>query len=66
LRYILIILLIYIVYRIAKAVFLRKLREMAGAGNSRVRESDSAKVEKRNIEDAKFTEIQEEDSKGKG
>lgn len=64
-RYILILLLIYIFYRIAKAVVVRRFREMTGADNSQVRGNDSAQKEKRNIEDAKFTEIHEDDDKGK-
>lgn len=43
----------------------RRFREMTGADNSRVRGNDSAQKEKRNIEDAKFTEIHEDDDKGK-
>lgn len=64
-RYILILLLIYIVYRIAKAMVLRKFREMAGGGNPEVRKGNAPAGEKRNIEDAKFTEIDDDASDGK-
>lgn len=61
-RYILIFLLMYIVYRIAKAMVIRKFRQMAGEQQSKVRDKDFKQGERRNIEDAKFTEIKDDAS----
>lgn len=57
--------MIYVVYRITKAVMINKLKKMAGQSNSRVRGSNTTHPDKRNIEDAKFTVIDEDDPKGK-